>query len=288
MSAINKFATEEEYNAHTKSTDNSEVSLVGSDIIHSDSIRYDGVNVENLSGVPAIGDCLYLDSNNQRHFYYGDTVNNALLENDGYTPVGVVAVKYGNDKVLLVHKTENETGERFCSACIQKLSNFKIDGTANNIKVRWYSSSNVKNVIANTFTESCSSLQDFVTKFDTFLRANQVSSYNWHCELMNVNGNDAACVVIDKYTYYQQYQSIIESGASAAMINWDFVGEDSSITTDIKRVNGGVGYRPVVNKERTIEYFSTNNSTDALSDSITNGSGILNQTDFHGSNYPTI
>ena len=153
---------EEEYNAHTKSTDNSEVSLVGID-----DIRYDGLNYENTSGVPAIGDCLYLDSNNQRHFFYGATVNNSILTANGYTPVGVVAYKYENNKVLLIHATKKQA--RYCNAYIRMLSNYKIDGTANDIQVQYYNGgSTTPVVVANHFTESCSSLQDFVTKFDTF------------------------------------------------------------------------------------------------------------------------
>lgn len=282
MSAINLFSTQSAYESHTKSTTNSEVSYVTA----TDTVHYDGLNVENL-GTPAIGDCLYLDSNQNKHFFRGATVNNAQLVSAGYTPVGIIAEKYSRNKGLLVYPEEN-TSVQFCNACIQILSGYKIDGTANNIKVRWFNSSNVKTVIADAFTESCSSLEDFVEKFDAFLRANQVSAYNWHCELMqNYSGNDAAFVVIDSYTYYQQYQSVVESGASASMYNWAFVGQNTD-QTSVRRNSGGSGYRPGCNKQQLISYYSAYASTDALSDSITNGSGILSLTDFNGSNYPTI
>ena len=283
MSAINKFANETEYNAHTKSTTNSEVSLVGSDEIH-----YDGLNIENTSGIPAIGDCLYLDSNNEKHFFYGATVNNSILVNDGYTPVGIVAEKYDNNKVLLIYKEESGLIQ-FCSACIQLLSGYKINGTSNNIKVRWFNSSNVKTVISNTFTDSCSDLQDFVTKFNTFLRANQVGSYQWHCELMQMyNGSNAAFVVIDNYSHQYQYQSVIESGATASIYNWNFVGQ----TTDyqnVLRISGGMGYRTGCNKARLMEYYSTNASASSvMTDSPTDGNGIVNKTDFDNGVYPNI
>ena len=279
MSAINYFESLVDYTNHVKSTDNSEMSLVTQKDLH-----YDGLNVENKHKIPAIGDCLYLDSNNQRHFFYGATVKNDILISRGYTPVGVVAHKYDN-KIILVHKNESE--QRFCSTCIQKLSNFKIDGTANNIKVRYYTSSDAKTIIADTFTESCSSLQDFVTKFDTFLRANQVSSYDWHCELLNVNGNDAACVVIDKYTATYKSTSVIESGAAATMINWTLVGEGVS-TTYLTRNNGATNsLRACVNVKQLINYMSTHDTIDG-SDSIKNGSGVINQSDFNNNVYPTV
>ena len=282
MSAINLFSTQSAYESHTKSTTNSEVSYVTA----TKEVHYDGLNVENF-GTPAIGDCLYLDSNQNKHFFRGATVNNAQLVSAGYTPVGIIAEKYGRNKGLLMYPEENESVQ-FCNACIQILSGYKIDGTANNIQVRWFNDSNVKTVIANAFTESCSSLEDFVEKFDAFLRANQVSTYNWHCELMqDYNGNDAAFVVIDSYIYWQQYQGVVESGASASMYNWAFVGQ-SNDQTSVLRNSGGSGYLPGCNKQKLIEYFSTNASAGSLSDSITNGSGILSLADFNGSNYPTI
>ena len=280
MSAINKFANETEYNAHTKSTTNSEVSLV----VTPKDLHYDGLNVENKHKIPAIGDCLYLDSNGKRHFFYGATVNNTKLVNDGYTPVGVVAHKYSNNKVLIVRSYVGRY--KFFQALVFKLSNFKINGTANNIKVRWFDSNNVKTVISSIFTESCSSLQDFVTKFDAFLRANQVGSYQWHCELMQIEGNNEACVIIDNYYQVYQYQSVIESGASATLSNYTLGGINNTY-----RLKRNSGYRwctvAFINKEYSLYKLSTEtNSLNPSDDENTNG--FLNKTDFESGNYPTI
>lgn len=283
MSSINLFSTQSDYTNHTKSTTNSEVSFV----TETDKVHYDGLNVENL-GTPAIGDCLYLDSNQNKHFFRGATVNNAKLVEAGYTPVGIISEKYGRNKGLLIYKEENESVQ-FCSAVLQILSGFKIDGTANNISVRWFNSSNVKTVLENTFTESCSSLEDFVTKFDAFLRENQVTSYQWHCELMpNYSGVDSAFVVIDNYNHYYQYQSIIESGASASMYNWNTVGQTTDYAS-VRRISGGQGFRTGCNKEQLIRVYTTGATvTDGLTDSPTNGSGIVNKVDFDNNVYPNI
>ena len=283
MSAINKFANETDYNAHIKSTTNSEVSLV----VTPRDLHHDGLNVENKHKIPAIGDCLYLDSNGKRHFFYGATVNNAKLVEAGYTPVGIVAEKYDNNKVLLIYKELKR--EQFCNVMIRLLSDYKIDGTPNNIQVRWYNSSSVKTVISNTFTESCSDLQDFVTKFDSFLRANQVSSYQWHCELMkDYEGNDAAFMIVDNWVGTYQVQDLIESGATSSMYNFSFVGLDIN-GGNFERVSGGIG-RPVgCNKERLLEYYSIHKSyTTNLEDLPDCGYGIVNKTDFDNNVYPNI
>ena len=87
--AILKFDNKAAYDAATKSTTESSVSLIKD----SESVVYDNVNV--IVSVPEVGDILFLDANNERHFLKHDTYNSASFPS-GCTFVGVVFDVQGN------------------------------------------------------------------------------------------------------------------------------------------------------------------------------------------------
>ncbi len=170
---INTFANETEYNAHTKSTTQSEVSLITSN----NEVKYDGVNVEVT--VPKFGDAVYVDNvvdaNGKygKHFIDGESLNPSLLPN-GYTPVGVVAANEGN-KVLIVYYKGFNNGDN--TSEFQKGALFELDavtdGTQRSIVFQQVASTSpYGNVTIGTFTHSCSTQEQLAQELDTWLRAN--------------------------------------------------------------------------------------------------------------------
>lgn len=94
--AVKIYNTQQEYNADTRSTTESTVSLVKAD----NDVKYDGVNVR--VSVPKLGDAVYHDGS-KVVFIKGDTVNTAAMS--GLTSVGVV-IDVRGDEVLVADKTE--------------------------------------------------------------------------------------------------------------------------------------------------------------------------------------
>ena len=217
---INTFDTKTEYNEHTKSATESEVSFI-KDL---NDVKFDGVNVHVTT--PKFGDAVYidnvLDENGQyrKHFIDGASLNPSLLPNT-YTPVGVVFANE-NNKILIVHK-DYLTSVRFSNAWVYEIT-ATVDGTERSIVFRQPISS-TQYITIGTFTHNCSTQEQFAQELDTWLRANQGGiaaggnwDYNWHCEYMeNYQGVMKPHVIIDNAVSLYQYanNAIILSGCSA-------------------------------------------------------------------------
>ena len=86
-------------------------------------VHYDGVNVEIPEGVcPDVGDAMWVDSNNDKHFFKGDTVKHTALTARGMTFVGVVGMRKGN-KAWVLHKDEVQI--KFVNAWVFKVTGCK-------------------------------------------------------------------------------------------------------------------------------------------------------------------
>ena len=102
---INSFVDESTYDSHTRSSVDSEVSLIE----NTNEIKYDGINVEVK--YPKFGDALYLentgDANNlTKHFIDGKSLDTSLLPNS-WIPVGVVITNECNKVMVAYYKGYN-------------------------------------------------------------------------------------------------------------------------------------------------------------------------------------
>lgn len=289
---IHTFENESEYNAHTKSTAQSEISLVKDTNV----VKFDGVNVETL--VPTLGDALYLEDNLDsegykiKHFIKGETLNSSLLPSN-WTPVAAVVYNHGGKVLLHYYKGYNngDNTEQWASAWLYELTGMTIDGNEHSIVFRQPKSSGYLTV--GTFTYTSTDIEAFCSDLDEWLRNNQGGTsaggtwdYKWHCEYMeNYLGNMSCIVIVDNIVDYRQYGSngIVDSGCTANANMSNMIPE----ITSYQRNNEGSGYRTGLNYERMLEYWQNNTtiSNPTSNISIINSNDIVSKTQFENNQY---
>ena len=293
-SYINKYDNNAAYSAPAES--NARAELGKSTVSLEDDTRvvhYDGVNVEIPAGVcPDVGDAMWVDSNNDKHFFKGDTVDHTALTSRGMTFVGVVGMRKGN-KAWVLHKTETET--KFSNAWAFKVTGYSADTP---ITFKQYKSSDTTEYNPITgFTPTSSdvaSVSAFAAALDNFLRSHQptVSSTgletNWSAAAMDDGtGTTAVFMFVEGSSssgiYYSQRQTPIASGATATLFVWNLVGYSNDYTS-IQRNDNVNTWCCVWNKERIKQYNTNINSP---SDSLTSA-GIYSKSNFTQSNCPTL
>ena len=290
---INQFVNETAYSEHTKSTTESEVSLIQS----TNDVKFDGVNVEVDS--PKFGDILYLENtgnanNLTKHFIDGESLNTSLLPN-GYTPVGVVVDN--NDKILIHYfkgYNEGDNTSKWVSAWLYELD-VTIDGTERSIVFRQPKNSGY--LAIGTFTYSSSTQEQFAQSLDTWLKSHQggISAggtwdYNWHCEYMeNYAGVMKPIVIIDNAVDAKQYETdaIVDGATNVALANMAFMIPEVTDFEGYPRKNGGSGYRTGVNVAKMIAQFENNPTITTLSSMIEvdNSNDVVSRTQFTSDQY---
>ena len=292
---LNIFDDISEYNAHTPSSTESEVSY----IIDDDEFKYDGVNVEVK--VPKFGDAVFVDNvldsegHYGIHFIDGKSLNMSLLS--GYTPVGVV-FENRKGKVYIHHYKGYNGGDntvKWASAWLYDIDAV-VDGTERSITFIQPTSTSGTPLAVGIFTHSCSTQEEFAQQLDTWLRNNQGGKaaggtwdYDWHCEYMeNYNGDMKPIVIIDSMVDYRQYATngIISSGATANANMANMIPAISD-SVGIKRNNGGSGVRTGANYERMLAYWSNNTTIANPSSmvSIKDNSNIVSKDQFENNQY---
>lgn len=223
---------------------------------------------------PQIGDALYLDSNNKRKWLKGGDLLYGCTIPSGYVPVGVVIKRLGDD--VLIHYYDCSVNKKFASAWMWEITGMTLDGTSRNIVFRQHKEDNTA-VTIGTFTYSATTMADFCTALDTWLRANPGGTaagaswnYNWHCEYAeNYQGNLSCIVIADNMVHVRQANSIVSSGATASM-NMAYMLPAISESVGFERMGGSHGIRAGANAERLIEYYSSNaGSTATLTSDVT-------------------
>ena len=214
---------------------------------------------------PQIGDALYVDGSGNKHYLKGGDMLKGTTIPSGYLPVGVVIQRRGDD-VLVHYYNCNET-KRFASAWMWEITGMTLDGASHSIVFR-QRKNETEYVNIGTFTYTASTLADFCTALDTWLRSHPGGTaagagwnYDWHCEYMeNYLGNMACIVIADVMSDYRQANSIVASGATATM---NFANALPTIgdSTGFERVGGTHGTRAGANANRIIEYFTSNPGT---------------------------
>lgn len=260
-------------------------------------VHYDGVNVEIPEGVcPDVGDAMWVDSNNDKHFFKGDTVKHAALTARGMTFVGVVGMRKGN-KAWVLHKDEVQT--KFVNAWA-----FKVTGYSANTSIVFQQFNKENDSVAATVTgftpmsSDVASVSAFATALNNFLRSHQPTASttgttgpaptNWSAAAMDDGtGTTAVFIFIEGHPtdgiYYSQRLTPIASGATATLFIWDLVGYSNDYTS-IQRNDNVNTWCCIWNKERIKQYNANINSP---SDSLTSA-GIYSKSNFTQSNCPTL
>lgn len=239
-----------------------------------------------------VGDILWVDPNNGDKYFFDKAVypvSQAVA--DGLESVGVVADVDGR-KLLILHKDES-TDLQFANCWLFKVTGIHLDGTTNTLNMQQHASNDAA-VSAGTFTDNTSTtLADFCTAFDTWLREHQTvaeaSATNWHCELMpDADGVESCFIVVDTNSYQNRLTPIASgSTATATLYMWQFANQTTDIAA-LLRNNGSSVYYAGWNKERLIEWFSNPSNESISPTNNPNGSGLLNLTDFNGTSYPAV
>ena len=167
--AILKFDNKAAYDAATKSTTESSVSLIKD----SESVVYDNVNV--IVSVPEVGDILFLDANNNRHFLKHDTYVAASFPS-GCTFVGVVFDVQGNT-AKICHKTSSS--QKWADVFQWKVTGWLLDSADHVCAVTLY-----KNTAVGTFTYNAATLSDCATQLNTWLATNAA---NYTCYMQGTD-----------------------------------------------------------------------------------------------------
>src|SRR5574344_983518 len=164
--AILKFDNKAAYDAAAKSTAESTVALIKD----GEGVKYNGVNV--IVDIPEIGDILFLDANNSKHFLKHDTYVPASFP-AGCTFVGVVFDIQGNTAKILNKTT---TSQKWADVFQWKVTGWVLNSTDHAGTVTLYN-----NTSFGTFTYNASTLQDCATQLNAWLAAN---ASNYTCYLL--------------------------------------------------------------------------------------------------------
>ena len=243
---------------------------------------------------PQIGDALYVDGSGNKHYLKGGDMLKGTTIPSGYLPVGVVIQRRGDD-VLVHYYNCNET-KRFASAWMWEITGMTLDGASHSIVFR-QRKNETENVNIGTFTYTASTLADFCTALDTWLRSHPGGTaagagwnYDWHCEYMeNYLGNMACIVIADVISDYRQANSIVASGATATM-NYAYALPAIGDSTGFERVGGSHGIRAGANANRLIEYYTSNPGTTAtLTSDVTptTANVVVSKTQFESDSHCT-
>ena len=227
---ILKFDNKAAYDAATKSTTESTVALIKD----GNGIKYNGVNV--IVDIPEIGDILFLDANNQKHFLKHDTYVAASFPT-GCTFVGVVFDIQGNIAKII---NKVSTSQKWADVFQWKITGWTLDSTNHAGVVTLY-----KNTVFGTFTYNASTLADCATQLNSWLAAN---APNYTCYLQ---GSDVI-LQWNAYTDYPYTHTIVGLTLTATM------GDEVFANTELTRKSGARMYWGVSNVALYLEYYNAN------------------------------
>ena len=290
---INKYATEDAYQADTHATSLDEVSLV----TETGDIHYDGVNVIRPAGaVPEVGDALYVDSSGNKIFVSGKSKMVTADLPSGTEFTGAVCGRYGR-KILLLHKD-------YQLMCPISHWAWEITGiqynTSNTIVFQQYgltaagASTYQYYTIGSPLVFTPTSIDDAITKIDTWLNANPGGSayntlipheYNWFCRKID----DRIYVMCDPNKPRQYYMTngnpvtIVDesnSGQIKSLNNMsELTGFIAANSVSILRNDGVVGSSYLSNADAFKVY---NTSVESPTD-VVGSKGIYNEAGFNQS-----
>lgn len=230
---ISSFDTLAGYNESVRPEDNSSVSeIAGTRVI------FDGINT--IVSTPDYADAVVYDSNNNVRFVKKGTINLAQLTASGYTPVGVVAKRYENGDVLIVHK-EN-TSKQWAPVFRWEITGSALtDNTSHTGELKFGS------VASASFTWQTSTIEDFASALNTFVASNHPSNVGYSCYVDSLEGNK----VILQQDDYASHIAVSLAGTTVSA----FVGTEIPANSNARKINGKGSEGGVMNLERAKVYF---------------------------------
>ena len=274
-SYINKYVDNAAYVADTARTalGKSTVSLVAD----TNTLHYDGVNVELPRKAVKVGTLVYADSSGNLHFIDGATCKASGISS-GWELVGVVALRRGNTAKVL-YKSEN-TSIRFASCWAWEIQGVTM-GASNTIQFQQRAltaegATTYTNVdVGSAFTFTPTDIDDAVSKIDTFLRANQggksqssliVANYNWHCA--KLQNKIWVIADYDSSPSYRQYEgqvvknTNVSNGPISATNMWSLGGFDVNNNAITRNDGVNSNYYSIWNKD-VVRVKNTNQGSPA-------------------------
>ena len=239
--AILKFDNKAAYDAAAKSTTESTVALIRD----GEGIKYNGVNV--IVDIPEVGDILFLNANNSKHYLKHDTYVAASFP-AGCTFVGVVFDIQGNTAKILNKTT---TSQKWADVFQWKVTGWVLDSTDHAGTVTLYN-----NTSFGTFTYNAATLSDCATQLNSWLAAN---ASNYTCYLQ---GSD---IILQ----WNAYTTSPGTHAIVGLTLTPTMGDEVLASSELTRKSGLRIYWGVSNYLKYLEYYNTYGSipTSMVSDS---------------------
>ena len=288
--AIKSYANKAAYDAATKPTTESQVSLIET----TNDVLIDGVNV--VTDVPQVADAVFLDeSNNPVILKGGDSLVKAHIPS-AWTYVGEVLEVVDGNHVRIIH---NNISQNKKYADVLQYALTAISSTSLVLKLRMQDTSKTGDAQYATDIEVSVTLTS--TAFDATTvseitaaleaKATQLGdTADWWCYLADADNNkvdsDAARIVVqcDTWKNYQQYNC----GATGGTISFVTWGEMPASNVYGFRVNDIASDQKVMNVARGAAYYGTNGSTPSSNVPLNATGTVVKKADFDSSSYCSL
>lgn len=199
-------------------------------------------NYNVLVRVPKVGDILCVDASGNKHYIALDTYQSSSHP-AGYTVVGVVALRQGN-QAIIVHKTN--TTKKWSD-----IDRWKMEGAA---LTDGESHSGTLKIGSDefSFTWQTSSLSAFASALNTFVAANHPSGHTYTAEYSSADD----CV----YLLHHTYTTRLAVTLTGVTVN-EWIGRELEANTNIYGINGVGSEYKGINWKRYLEVIKTSTSS---------------------------
>jgi len=287
---LNKYATEEAYQAESHADSLDEVSLVTT----TGDVHFDGHNVYKPATDLKVGDAVYVTANGTKYYIDGASLDASSLDSGMY-PCGVVVTRSGKVSKML-HWNIITRGGPFVSAFTWKLV-----PNGQPIKfsvVKLNSSGNPSNAtvdMPSTFTATkdyATDLAGYTAELDTWLRANQPKDasidavdYKWHAAVMADHTGTPGCYIISDNvgSAFGSYITLT-SCASGGTLTTNMYGKETA-QGHLARKNGTNAGFAGYNKHYILSFYSTNAGRAPTANMTNTTYGFVAKTYFDNSEY---
>lgn len=272
--AAKRFIDRAAYDADTKSTTESTVSLIeeGNEVV------VDGVNVQTKD--PKLADAVMIDGDKKVVFLCGETVNKDLISED-WTLVGFVYKVEGND----IHVVDKDAiSDRLLNASLYRVTGFVLDGEPHDASITLWLKPYTAGV-AIPFTYSGTELADIVPQITAALEAKceEVGETVPAWARLAEDGN-GIIVQLDDFPDYRCSNCDKSGGLSISFVSWSLYGNYAAISSSMENICGKFA-SAVINVARAVIHYSTNGSTPTGNVPVGPGQTLVKKSAFEESEF---
>lgn len=237
--AIKLYDTEAAYEAASKSTIESAISLIET----SNEVKTDGVNV--LTTEPVKGDIVALDEKNEVVYITLDSYTAATFPS-AWTVVGVVLWRRGNE-VTIVDKAN--ASKKWSDIYSLKLTGFTLDGTARTGTLSVDDASNWATYNNYVIPYNANNIDDFVAQLNAYFAANEPFKAQYWRAYANEDGS------VSLVYLFTDYRQASNKGSAGFAVAGNLFPELTSLAS-IRRKNGYRGGEGAVSSYyKALQYF---------------------------------